>query len=95
MVVAPERQRGEGLEFCGACGCWGDVMRKLATSRHARGSAPLNYAKLEERMISIRIDGLAVKIQPLTYDVFFLFLVRRSSRRKPRVPCHSSLSRAS
>lgn len=55
VVVAPERQRGEGLVFCGACGQWGDVMRKLATSKHARGngagSAPLNYAQLEEQMM--------------------------------------------
>ena len=66
MVVAPERQRGEGLVFCGACGRWGDVMRKLVTSARAMGRAvPLNYAQLGEQMIGIKIDGLAVKIQSL------------------------------
>ena len=70
MVVAPERQRGEGLVFCGQCGRWGDVMRKLATracegQMGREGSAPLNYARLEERMVGIKIDGLAVKIQSM------------------------------
>lgn len=41
------------------------VGNKQACEGQMGRSAPMNYAQLEERMIGIEIDDLAVKIQPL------------------------------